>query len=341
MQAIISPSGSHGQGDLFLRLFLAFLRDHHAAKIRLEDYKNAEVVREDGRIDLLIYDEKSRKAIIIENKINGASDMDRQVVRYLEKVSGENYTCDAIVYLCLNQRKPPDQGGWLDNEKEKVKPLLRVVCAFDDAAEDVLHTGWLTPCIEALNADDSGADPQRDEVAHVLRQYQKLILKLGRTLMNKPIMEDFYRLLQDKPDHASAIAVAAMVNHLPAYRCTRLVDRFCDDPSPFHKLYPYPSSSSPLAVFHGLDGYPSIKLHVDCTSQDGTTLGLWNNAGDDPQSILAGQLLKDIGLTDSLLYDPESEMFTRRFSFPSQETELFQFIRDIKEALKERLSTTA
>lgn len=340
MEAIISPSGSHGQGDLFLRLFLDFLRQHHGITIKAEDYRNAKVVREDGRIDLLIYDEISHKAIIVENKINGAPDMNKQVVRYLEKVGRDH--CDAIVYLCLNQKKAPDTPGWTDEERTRVWPLLRVICAYEEASTADLYDGWLGPCLDEHRAKSIEADAsRRDGVAHVLRQYRQLIRKLGSTLMNKPIMQDFYEMMKDKQHHDSAMAVADMVNHLPAYRCTRIVDRFCEDPSPFHKLFRYPNASSPMAIFQGVGEARNIKLHVDCTSQDCTRLEFWNNADDDPQSALAGQLLKDIGIAGALPYAPESEKFTRRFGFPSQEEELLQFIRDFKAKLKEYFSPPA
>src|SRR6266404_4347993 len=73
LQAIIDPKGKHREKDAFLHLFLEFIRSHGAA-INSSDYSNAQVIREKDRIDLLIKDEDSKKAIIIENKINNAGD---------------------------------------------------------------------------------------------------------------------------------------------------------------------------------------------------------------------------------------------------------------------------
>jgi hypothetical protein len=341
MEALISTSGSHGHGDLFLRLFLDFLRKRHGVAINVADYQGVQVIREDGRIDLLIYDETSHKAIIVENKINGAPDMDRQLVRYLEKVTIDwGYTCEAIVYLCLNQKKHPDTPGWTEPERMKVSPLLRVVCAYDDGSEDDLYNGWLKPCLDASISNETAQphiDPSsKEEVAHVLRQYRQLILKLGRTLMNKPIMKDFYQMMLDQHQHDSAMAVASMVNDLPASRCQRVLDRFQQDASPFHKLSPYPHSSSPLAIFHGL-GEGNIKLHVDCAGQGFTKLDFWNNVNDDPQGDLPRRILNDIGMVDSVSYDSESGWFTKVFRFPSEEGELYRFIRAFKEKLKDRI----
>ena len=323
MDAIISPSGSHGHGDLFLHLFLNFLRQQHSIEINAEDYRKAKVVREDSRIDLLIYDETSHKAIIVENKINGAPDMDKQVVRYLKKVEADGYTCQGIVYLCLNQKCHPDQHGWEASEIAAAEPLLRVVCAYDETSEDDLYNRWLKPCLDACTSD---------EVSHVLRQYRQLILKLGRTLINKPIMKDFYQMVLDQQQHNLAMAVATMVNGLPAYRCQRVLDTFHLDPRPFDKLYRYLPS---LAIFEGF-GEGKIKLHVDCTEQDITNLEFWNNVDDDPEGKLPQRILQDIGMVDLFTYDPQSGSFTKRFPFPSEEGEMYQFIRDFKEALKKR-----
>lgn len=328
LQAIIDPAGSHQHGDLFLRLFLKFLRDRHGVDIEITDYSNARVFREAGRIDLLICDEGTKKAIIIENKINGAADMDRQLVRYLEKItSGLGYTCDAIVYLCLNQKKHPDTPGWTDEEREKVKALLRLVSAYDESDDDLYH-GWLKPCVASSDT----------EVAHVLRQYHQMILKLSRNIMNKPIMTDFYNLMQDKRHHDSALSLDAMLNDLPAFRCQRVIDAFMHDTGPFKKLWCYEST---VAVFENLGPQEfRIKLQADCSSQDHTTVGFWNN-DNDPEGVEPRRILRDLGMTDRFPSSLGSGMLTRVFLFPSQEEELIQFIRDFKEALKHRTHSAA
>lgn len=79
-----------------------------------------------GRVDLLIYDDT--KAIIIENKINGAPDMDNQLAKYYEQLDHEGKKILKIVYLTLNNSDGPknfDQYGksyqkYLKNIKEKL-----------------------------------------------------------------------------------------------------------------------------------------------------------------------------------------------------------------------------
>lgn len=79
-----------------------------------------------GRVDLLIYDDT--KAIIIENKINGAPDMDTQLAKYYEQLKNEEKKVLKIVYLTLNDSEGPKNLGqygksyqkYLKNIKEKL-----------------------------------------------------------------------------------------------------------------------------------------------------------------------------------------------------------------------------
>lgn len=50
-------------------------------KIDKKDFNNYEIKREENRIDILIKNKSTSSAIIIENKINNASDMDNQIPR--------------------------------------------------------------------------------------------------------------------------------------------------------------------------------------------------------------------------------------------------------------------
>lgn len=310
MHALLDPSGKHGEGSLFLRLFLKHLGDHQHVNLCLADYSQATVTREDARIDLLIRDNESKKAIIIENKINGAHDMDRQVVRYLEIVEDSwGFQCDAIVYLCLNRKTLPDRSGWKEVEKSRVTPLLRVVCAYDES-EDDLFNGWLLDCLDSS---------QNDEVKHVIRQYRDSILKIGRNLMNQPVMDEFYQMINQRDHYDAAISLAPMIADLPSYRCQKLVETFQIE-SPFNKVWYY---NSCMAVFDGLRDR-RIKIHMTTSSADNTTVQFWNNEDSDPEGELPRQILQDIGMNDSFSFD--DGWFTKEFKFPDKEEDLYSFL---------------
>lgn len=345
MEAILSPTGSHGQNDLFLRKFLEFLKARHGVNLRLEDYQTARVVREESRIDLLIYDETSHKAIIIENKINGAPDMDKQLVRYLEKVTKEwGYECDAIVYLTLNQKKFPDTPDWTDVERNRVNKLLQVICAYDESKNADLCAGWLTCCIETMASSEArGITSIASEAVVVLQQYRQLLQKLGQTMISKPVMQNFFELLNRKDNFDVARNVAELFANLPTYRCSRLYDKFTSQKEPFSSFFRYPNSpSSTLAIFRGIYGHPNIKLDLDCSAVDSTKVVLWNNTSEDPDSEDAGKILEKIGLKGQMAllpYTDQNKGFIRTFKFPTEEDSLVQFVCTFKKALKEYLST--
>jgi hypothetical protein len=325
MVAILDPRGAHGQGDRFLRLFLEFLRDRHHLDIEPDDYRNAQVVPESAKIDVLIWDKTSGKAIIVENKINGAPDMDRQVVRYLEEVEdGRRLKCDAIVYLTLQQRGWPGTHGWTNDERERVSRLLKPICAFANAPDD-LHSGWLGPCV------GSAADSSL-EVAHVIRQYRQIILKLGQNVMNQPLMQEFYDLLKVGERYKAALNLKAIMNDLPAFRCQRLIYEFQKDVSPFSKVYPYRPT---VAVFENC-GLENLKIHVDTTSNESSTLSFWNCIDGDEKRATPERLLRELGLIDQ--FRCQDGWFNREFSFPCEEQALYEFLRSFLKKLRDSLS---
>ena len=80
----LDPNEKHNCGSAFLNVFIQMLNEKINQKDKYIDatcYDNAVVVREEGRIDILIKSEMSHKCIIIENKINNAGDMQRQIPR--------------------------------------------------------------------------------------------------------------------------------------------------------------------------------------------------------------------------------------------------------------------
>ena len=77
---ILDPNANHGYKHLMLNSFIALL-NRIGFNIDVANYYDAMVVREEARIDILIKSESNKRAIIIENKINNAGDMPRQLPR--------------------------------------------------------------------------------------------------------------------------------------------------------------------------------------------------------------------------------------------------------------------
>ncbi len=165
---LLNPSGSHGQGAMFLRHFLARFETQFgifdmavdAARVRPEIWLDS-----NSRVDILIETDDTR--IVIENKIH-ARDLPGQLAKYHEyAVQRPN---SKVVYLTLNGGPPgPESLGDL--------PLDEV--ALVSYKSDVLV--WLDDCVK-----EAARVPQ---IREILAHYQALLRKLTRKSIGGLTME--------------------------------------------------------------------------------------------------------------------------------------------------------
>ncbi len=148
---LLNPKGSHGQGDIFLKLFL---KDFNITNYNLEGVvvlPDEHTKKEEDNIDILITN-SSNQAIIIENKIF-ASDSNKdevledekgicthkyQIPRYYKKVTCNGLTVTSIIYLNVKDTKP----SFYDEFPSEVKEILQ--CR--DYIKYVLT--WIGKCID-------------------------------------------------------------------------------------------------------------------------------------------------------------------------------------------------
>ena len=322
LTAFLDPNGKHQEKDKFLRAFLEFLQKRQV-KIQASNYLNAHVLREEGRIDILIADEKSQRAIIVENKINDAPDMLRQLPRYLEHVKSMNYSCDAIIYLRLNGNSGPDTTRWTADDRSQVMPILHVVCAYDDSENDLLN-GWILKCKSlAINP----------EAQHILRQYGDIIKKLGGNIMNKPIMEEFYKVICEGNNLKTALSLKAMLDDLVQFRVEKIITTFKSDLTPFGKIANYNNYD---AYFTGLF-WKEAHLGLDVwVLPESYALTFWDRNDDLGKKGYARTVIEKMGCLDEFKFDGK---FTKKveFAFPSQEAKLIDYISGFKRKLSEAI----
>ena len=86
-----------------------------------KEFKSPVFTNERERIDVLI-EEHSSFAIIIENKIKGAADQERQLERYIESVESHDISSDNIyaIYLTDNGEKIVDECSLTEKAKKKL-----------------------------------------------------------------------------------------------------------------------------------------------------------------------------------------------------------------------------
>jgi hypothetical protein len=318
LKSLLSPNEKHNEGDKYLNQFIIYIKSL-GASVNPLDYKHSEVFREKGRIDILIKDELTKKSIIIENKINGAFDMHRQLPRYYNNLTNEGFDVDAIVYLLLNDEKKPSVDGWNDFEINKIDEKLIVVSTCKKSENDLLH-GWIYKCEKMTNNVDA---------LFVLRQYGKLLELLGGNIMNKQISEKFFETMLEGENFNTALSLKTMIEELASYRIERILDEFRNNPKPFYQVR---KTRTDIVRFENCE-IDNSKYSIDiCAEIDKYKFQFWDinfsNEGENPAKIL----LQKLNYFDCFV--PVDYWFERIFKFPSEEKELYDFIREIKKRLK-------
>lgn len=189
---LLNPKGSHGLKGKFLQAFL----DRIILKEDIKDldceraHVKTEAYTEDGRIDILIEDNKGH-AIIIENKIY-ANDQGEQLKRYhahATKVFSEKFQ---IFYLTLNgSQASENSGGGIDYTQISY-------------AEDIIL--WLEECVNL-----SARFPL---VRETINQYINHIKQLTNQDMDKKNQEELIKILSKPENIESAIKIGENIKHV-------------------------------------------------------------------------------------------------------------------------------
>lgn len=261
MKFFLDPKEKHGCGNVFLLAFVDMLSKYSENEIKRQDYNNATVNREeptgDGYIDIVIWSDSSKKAIVIENKINNAPDMKRQLPRYYDYVYHKmGCRIDAIVYIPLDVSKKPDRSTWEGNDEKNLKPLLKIVPAFSDASTVNIVTNWIEPSVSLTNNTD---------VASTLKQYAQLIKTLNHNYMNTVVMEKFYNELMLGENLNLAKSIRDMLTELPLYMAQRIKNKFGNNCKPFSGVRIYNNETA----YFGEDTICGmlIKLNINCSTE--------------------------------------------------------------------------
>ena len=176
--ALLNPKEQHGQGTLFLKLFLEIL---HLRFDPYFDYASAEVfteydIKEYGRLDIYIYDH-CRHHIIIENKVYSPEREDqlKKYQKYADSLDGDT----KIIFLTLDRR----ESQTADNDYyERISYREHIV-------------NWLDRCIEVSS--------RMPAIREMLIQYQNLIKKLTNTDMDA---EDKNKLIEMMFRHCEGVS---------------------------------------------------------------------------------------------------------------------------------------
>lgn len=175
---LLNPKGSHGQDDIFLKLFLNHFCikefDTASAKIEVEKSIGMKTDTTGGRLDIYVSDQKGHD-FIIENKIY-AGDQQNQLIRYA------NFSNQKIFYLTLDGHEPNILScGNLSSEED-------FFCI--SYQEDILK--WLELC----RKEASTLPLLREGISH----YINLIKYLTNQSNSKVMNEEILNVLIESPD---------------------------------------------------------------------------------------------------------------------------------------------
>ncbi len=233
--AILNPASPHGEGTLFLRLFVEFLAGEAERTLKepgaelntdvpgllrgLVINESTRVEREKGKIDIKIT--ASNGTIVIENKIYDAPDMPRQLPRYVDLCRGRNEKVVAVVYLTAAGEKEPDRSTYLPGDDEKVDPLLLRVAGYLKGRPNLVQ-GWVERC--ELAAKGFNTRSILDQYAELLRH------QAGETMETSEIKNVLFAMaengipyseLRNVVNNGMPQSLAAIVSD--AFRCRTMV----------------------------------------------------------------------------------------------------------------------
>ena len=196
------------KNEIILKNFLKFIGANESA------YKNAEVEREESKIDILIKTEKN--CIIVENKLNWAKDMPEQLFRYYSECkNNKKLEVDKIVYLSPNSSKMPEDYS----VKEIPKELIKTTVGYDGENND-FYTMVLEKSLKEMNNNEP------KEWLLLLEHYLKILRLTGETKMDKLTKEFYDKIVNDGKEYEKIKLIATMYNDLIKTRKNNLVEKF-------------------------------------------------------------------------------------------------------------------
>ena len=167
--SLLSPNGSHGHGNIFLKLFIDQIKSLNVSNFsQAIVYPEEESKKEFKNIDILIIDRYSEHAIIIENKIfanDSNNEKGGQLERYFrtirdeEKIPSKNIK---TLYLTLDGHKPSKESLGKFKNLESING--------ECVSYDKLITEWLNKCKTIV--------PEYPFIRESIFQYGKLIEKM-------------------------------------------------------------------------------------------------------------------------------------------------------------------
>ena len=305
------------KNEIILKNFLKFIGVDESA------YKNAEVEREESKIDILIKTEKN--CIIVENKLNWAKDMPEQLFRYYSECkNNKKLEVDKIVYLSPNSSKMPEDYS----VKEIPKELIKTIIGYDGENED-FYTMVLEKSLKEMNNNEP------KEWLLLLEHYLKILRLTGETKMDKLTKEFYDKIVNDGKEYEKIELIATMYNDLIKTRKNNLVEKFNGNDDWEEGFY---------RDFYSEKRGQNYALDINVNDSRYSWLQLFsreeNEVDNNPKSRKKWEQdnkdieawLKKHKLFDGFYFD--DWRWTKEFKFPEEEKTLYEFAKKLIECLE-------
>ena len=304
------------ENKIVLKNFLDYI------EVDSNKYENYKITREEDKIDILI--RSGNNCIIIENKLNWAEDMSRQLFRYYDKCkNSKKLEVDKIVYLSPNSLKQPEEQSIKDIPEE----LIKIIYGYDGKKKD-FYTMVLQKSLEEMNNNEP------KEWLLLLEHYLKILRKTGVTKMNDLTDKFYEKIMEDNKQYEKIKLIVDMYNNLSITRINNLISQF---------KAKYYNNSCCFMEFNGKKRKYVIDIHI---KNDYSYLQLFSRGKDidkieqDRKDIKTWLIKHDLfeGFDINSDFDTNGRL-TKKFKFPEEEKELYEFTKKLINYLEEDIES--
>lgn len=304
--------------EIILKNFLNYI------EVDSNKYINSQIKREEKKIDILIKTETN--CIIIENKLNWASDMREQLSRYYEICKNDKLEVDKIVYLSPNSSKQPEEHSieGIPNHKE----LVKIIIGYDGENED-FYTMVLKKSLKEMYNNEP------KEWLLLLEHYLKILRKTGVTKMDKLTEKLYDKILSEPQEYEKIKLIVDMYNNLKIPRMNNLVSKLNGknlNNVGYVREFPSEKRGAKYAIFIFVDKFEYTSLYF---FQHDTNKPQQDKDNKDIETWLKKHNLFEGFFLDVYWYN----RWCKKFEFPKEEKFLYEFTEKLIKCLEEDIES--